>query len=607
MADVTNRAARPAVRAIEQHAVIGDRSTLALVATCGTITFLCWPRFDSPTVFASLLDEENGGRFSIEPDLADARMMQCYVPDTNVLVTRFLSDEASAEITDAMVPTHGHEGGSSQLIRRVSVTRGAVRVRMRCTPRFDYARDPGHARGIERGVLFETAVLRLRLTGTVPITLDDDGASADVMLGPGETADFVLDAGEKPPLTDREVSDALEATLAFWREWSGRSRYRGRWREIVGRSALLLKLLTSREHGSIVAAGTFGLPEQTGGARNWDYRAVWIRDASFTVYAFMRLGYRREASDFMNWISDRATEAKGGRMRIMYGVDGHGRLEEQQLDHLAGYLGSRPIRIGNEAYEQTQLDIYGELLDSIYLNNKYGDAISHDGWNHVRTLIEFVCERWRDPDAGIWEFRGEKREYLHSRLMCWVAVDRALRLADKRSLTAPFERWRAVRNEIHDDIWQGFWDDERGHFIQAKGQPVVDASLLMMPLVRFVSATDPRWLATLAAIERDLTDDGLVYRYHGADGLDGGEGAFTACSFWFVECLARAGRLHEAHVHFERVLGYANHVGLFSEQLGRKGEHLGNFPQALTHLALISAAYFLDRELEGGEPAQWRP
>ena len=607
MADVTNRAAEPPRRSIEQHGIIGDRSTVALIATCGTLTYLCWPRFDSPTVFAALLDEEKGGHFAVEPLLDDARTLQCYVPDTNVLVTRFLATEASVEITDLMVPTHGHEGGFGQLIRRVGATRGTSRIRVRCMPRFDYARERGHARAVEGGVMFETNVVRLRLTSTVPLRLEDDGAVAEFDLQPGATADFVLDVGDKPPLTDRDVSAYLRDTIEYWRGWSRHSTYKGRWREMVGRSALLLKLLTSREHGSILAAPTFGLPEQPGGARNWDYRAVWIRDASFTVYAFMRLGYRVEAADFMRWISDRADEAADGRMRIMYGIDGHGRLTEETLDHLAGYRDSRPVRIGNEAYEQTQLDIYGELLDSIYLNNKYGNAISHDGWNHVRTLVEFVCDHWREADAGIWEMRDQPREYLHSRVMCWVAVDRALRLADKRSLFAPFERWRAVRNEIHDDIWRDFWDAERGHFVQAKGRFDVDASLLMLPLVRFVGATDPRWLATLAVIERDLTDDGLIYRYHVDDGLAGREGAFTACSFWYIECLARAGRVDEAHVHFERVLSYANHVGLFSEQLGTKGEHLGNFPQALTHLALISAAYYLDRELEGGPPPQWRP
>jgi GH15 family glucan-1,4-alpha-glucosidase len=265
------------------------------------------------------------------------------------------------------------------------------------------------------------------------------------------------------------------------------------------------------------------------------------------------------------------------------------------------------VRVGNEAYEQVQLDIYGELLDSIYLHNKYGEAISHRGWNNVLTIIEQVCSRWRDPDAGIWEMRGPPREFLHSRLMCWVAVDRALRLAEKRSLSAPFEHWRQVRNDIHADIWNNFFDHRLGHFVQYKGGTDVDAALLLMPLVRFVSATDPQWLATLDAIGEQLTDDSRVFRYRAPDGLPGSEGAFTACSFWYVECLARAGRLQEAHLHFESVLGHANHLGLFSEELGALGEHLGNFPQALTHLALISAAFYLDRELAGMQDPTWRP
>ena len=585
----------------------GDRSTIALVATDGAIDFLCWPRFDSPTVFASLLDDDCGGSFELNPLFEQARTLQYYLPDSNVLVTRWLSTEGSVELTDTMVPEHGSDGGRSRLIRRIKVTRGAARIRLRCAPRFDYARERGHARALDGGGMVEPAVPRLRRPATVSLTVDEEGATATFELGAGATADFVLDSGDKPPLNEREVGDAIRDALAYWRDWVRGSTYRGRWRETVTRSALLLKLLTSREHGSIIAAATFGLPEQPGGMRNWDYRAVWIRDASFTVYAFMRLGYRREAADFMGWVGERANEARGGRMRIMYGVDGHGRFAEETLKHFRGYRESCPVRIGNEAYEQTQLDVYGELLDSIYLNNKYGDAISHEGWNHVCSLVEYVCEHWHEADAGIWEMRDEPREYLHSRIMCWVAVDRALRLAEKRSLSAPFARWQGVRNDIHNDVWENFWDAERGHFVQAKGRTDVDAALLMMPLVRFVSATDPCWLATLDVIARDLTDDGLVFRYHASDGLEGREGAFTACSFWYVECLARAGRLDDAHLVFEKVLGYANHVGLFSEQLGATGEHLGNFPQALTHLALISAAFYLDRALEGGEPPHWRP
>ncbi len=595
------------VRRIEHHGVIGDRATIALVATDGTIDFLCWPRFDSPTIFAGLLDEARGGGFAIAPILPDARALQRYLPDTNVLSTRWLSPEGSAGLTDAMVPSNGSEGGLSRLIRRVTVTRGTVRLRLRCAPRFDYAREQAHARLVDGGVMFETAAMRLRLSGSVPLSIEAGDAIAEFELAAGQSADFVLDGGDYPPLAPRDVTLCLDHTLAFWQDWARHSTYRGRWREVVNRSALVLKLLTSREHGSIIAAATFGLPEHPGGGRNWDYRAVWLRDASFTVYAFMRLGYRAEARAFMNWVSDRANEAEGGRLRIMYGVDGDGKLAEKTLDHLRGYRDSRPVRIGNEAYEQSQLDIYGELLDSMYLNNKYGDAISHEGWNHVRLVVEHVCQHWRDADAGIWEMRDEPREFLHSRVMCWVAVDRALRLADKRSLRAPFEQWRQVRNDIEEDIWANFWSEACGHFVQAKGRTNVDASLLLMPLVRFVSATDPRWLATLDAITRDLTDDGLVYRYRDKDGLDGREGAFTACSFWYVECLARAGRIEQAHLTFEKVLGLANHVGLFSEQLGSSGEHLGNFPQALTHLALISAAFYLDRELSGTEGTTWRP
>ncbi len=592
---------------IEDHGIIGDCATAALITRDGTIDFLCWPRFDSPTVFASLLDEEKGGAFALSPELEGARTIQSYLPDSNVLMTRWLSAQGSAETIDAMVPALGEDGGLPRLLRRVRVTRGSVRIRLHCAPRFDYAREMPHLREVDRGVMFETPTMRLRLTATVPLTIADGAAVASVELRAGEMLDLVLDAAEALPLAAHEVTAALEHTLGFWRTWARKSTYRGRWREVVQRSALLLKLLTARDHGSIVAAPTFGLPEELGGSRNWDYRAVWVRDASFTVYAFLRLGYDGEAAEFMGWMSKRADASEDGRIRIMYALDGSDEAGERELEHLAGYRGSKPVLVGNEAFGQVQLDIYGELLDSIYLSNKYGNAISHDGWSNVRRIIEHVCERWREADAGIWEMRDAPREFLHSRMMCWVALDRALRLARKRSLAAPFERWERIRNEIHDDIWDNFWNAERGHFVQARGGTDVDAALLLMPLVRFVSATDPRWLATLDAIREQLTDDGMVYRYVGSDGLHGREGAFTACSFWYVECLARAGRLDDAHIVFEKVLAHANHLALFSEQLGASGEHLGNFPQALTHLALISAAFYLDRELSGSPAATWRP
>nr|WP_282097567.1 glycoside hydrolase family 15 protein [Luteibacter sp. SG786] len=377
---------------------------------------------------------------------------------------------------------------------------------------------------------------------------------------------------------------------------------------MVDRSALVLKLLVSHKHGSIAAAGTFGLPEATGASRNWDYRASWLRDASFTVYAFMRLGYVDEAEHFRKWTEDRFTELENGNtLRIMYALDGSEALAESTLDHLAGYAGSRPVRIGNAARSQTQLDIYGELLDSIYLSNKYGRAISREGWAHVQRLVDYVCAHWMEADEGIWEVRDTPRHFLHSGLMCWVALDRAVRLARKRSLPGAVVEWATERDRISDDIWTHFRHPEHGYFVQTKGGRDLDASALMMPLVRFVSATDPVWLKTLDAIGEQLADDGMVFRYRNSDGLEGGDGAFTTCTFWYVECLARAGRLNEAREAMARGLRYANHVGLFAEELSLRAEPLGNFPQALTHLAFISAAYYLDRRLSTPQGETWQP
>lgn len=597
-------ATRPPVL-IEDHALIGDMSTAALVSRHGAIDFLCWPQFDSPTVFASLLDPEKGGEFTIRPVLADARTMQVYVPDTNVVVTRWLSEEGSAEITDLMRPIYGLDGGDPHILRRVEATRGEVAFEALCSPRFDYARTAAAAEHGRSGVLFRAGHATLRLSASVPVEPDGQDARAAFRLKKGEVAWFVLDGGEGFAPLGQEAEDHLAAVIGWWRRWVAQSSYTGRWREMVMRSALVLKLMTSREHGSIVAAPTFGLPESPGGERNWDYRATWIRDASFTVYAFMRLGFRSEALDFMGWTARRLKDGDG-HLAIMYALNGSSELVETELDHLSGYGGARPVRIGNAASTQIQLDIFGELMDAVYLNDKYGRAMTHEGWEYATKVVEHVCEHWRDPDAGIWEIRCEPREFLHSRLMCWVTVDRAVRLARQRSLPAPAPRWMSIRDEIHRDIFETFWDEDLGHFVESRGSKHVDGAMLLMPLVRFVSATDPMWLATLDAIGRELTDDSLVFRYRRGDGLSGQEGAFTACSFWYVECLARANRLDEARMSFEKILGYSNHVGLFSEEIGMDGACLGNFPQALTHLALISAAHYLDRELSGVR-STWRP
>ncbi len=592
--------------AIENHGIIGDLRTAALVALDGGIDFLCWPRFDSPSVFASLVGGQAGGCFHLAPTLDGARRRQLYLPDTNMLLTRFLSAGGVAELSDFMVL--GENDPTQRLVRRAKAVRGPVRFIMRCAPRFDYGRAAHEASMQDGAILFRSKgadATTLRLRSTHVMHLQDADACAEFELGSGETACFVLEDPTSEPertmVARDEVVHAFKQTSDTWRDWTGRSTYRGRWRDVVSRSALALKLLTSAEHGSIIAAATFGLPEQVGGGRNWDYRYSWLRDAAFTLYGFLRIGHTTEASAFMRWLSEREGDAAGdGRMQLMYGVDGREDLEETELPHFAGYQDSRPVRIGNAARQQLQLDIYGDLMDAIYLSDKYGEQISWQGWISVSRSMEWLRAHWQQPDAGIWEIRGEPRHFLHSRLMVWVAFDRAVRLARKRALPAPLGEWVAARDAVFHEIHTKFWDPDQQCFVQSKGGSAIDASCLLMPLVRFIAPTDPRWLSTLKKVSETLVVDSLVYRYSNADGNDGisgDEGTFTMCSFWYVECLARAGDLLQARFLFEKMLGYANHVGLFSEELGASGEHLGNFPQAFTHLALISAAYYLDRAL----------
>jgi GH15 family glucan-1,4-alpha-glucosidase len=594
---------------IEDYGIIGDLHTVALVGKDGSIDFLCLPSFDSPSVFAALLDAERGGRFQIAPELDDAAHKQLYLPDTNVLLTRFLADGGVAEVSDFMPVEDA--GVAHNLVRRAKTVRGEVRFGMRCDPRFDYARTTHTVdRRGDKEILFVGRAgereLVLRLRSSVPMQVAEGAAVAQFTLGADESAWFVLEVvmGDDPSPCARPdyVSDAFKETVNFWRHWIGRSTYKNRWREVVNRSALVLKLLTSREHGSIVAAPTFGLPEHIGGVRNWDYRYTWIRDSSFTLYGLMRLGYTDEAAAFMRWMMMRCQEMEpDGSLQIMYGIDGRPVMREETLDHLEGYMGSRPVRIGNAASTHLQLDIYGELMDSVYLYDKYGSPIGHDEWMNMVRLIDWVCEHWREKDESIWEVRGGRQEFLYSRVMCWVAIDRAIRLATKRSFPAPLSRWHEARDTIYRDIYERFWDPVRRGFVQHPGAATLDAAALLMPLVRFVSPTDPRWISTLRGIERELVSDSLVYRYRlgedFSDGLTGQEGTFSMCSFWYVECLSRMGDLHKARFFFEKMLGYANHLGLYGEELGPRAQHLGNFPQAFTHLALISAAYDLDRRL----------
>src|SRR5579862_7329075 len=600
---------------IENYGVIGNMRSIALVGMNGSIDFLCFPRFDSPTVFAALLDDERGGRFQIQPQFKNSRVRQLYLPDTNILLTRFLSNDGLVELIDYM-PISTEKEQPNELVRSVAVVRGDVPFRLLCQPRFHYGTCGYTLQVNDRCAIFapeNPACPHMALYSTVPLAQESQDAVAQFNLQAGATTTFVL-GGPRPggqPHEMEVVGKHFLQTSRFWKKWIAKSKYKGRWREMVNRSALMLKLLISREYGSLIAAPTFSLPEEIGGVRNWDYRFTWLRDATFTLYALIRLGFVEETEGFIDWLKGRLSDdAERGPLQVMYGFDGRQKLDELTLDHLRGYEQSRPVRIGNAAYQQLQLDIYGEMMDSIYLANKYGDPTSYAGWQEVQRILEWLGKNWQRPDEGIWEVRGGAREFLPSRLMCWVAFDRALRLAQKRSLSGPLDAWQHTRDEIRNDVFTNFWSDELKSFVQSKGSNDLDAAAMLMPMMRFISPVDPMWLSTMKAIEEHLIEDTLVRRYQvertQVDGLPGSEGTFTPCSFWYVECLARAGELEKAQLLFEKLLGYANHLGLYSEELGADGRHLGNFPQAFTHLALISAASYLDRALSGTNDATWR-
>ena len=600
---------------IEEYGIIGDLHTVALVGTDGSIDWCCLPNFDSPSLFGAILDDQKGGYFKVS-GVGQGINRQLYHPETNVLMTYFCSEEGVALLEDFM-PVGGWPGRDGRphkpvIIRRVTGVRGTKRMRLECFPGFDYARSKHRVVRADGGVVFESSDGE-RLGLSLPV--DDyevykERVILEIDLSAGESFCVVLgrmseeESGPKT-LNDEDARRLLDDTIHYWRRWLSRCTYRGRWREMVNRSVLTLKLLTFAPTGAIVAAPTCSLPELIGGSRNWDYRYTWLRDAAFTLYGFMRVGLTEEAGQFMHWLEARTAEfTNEGTLQIMYRLDGSRTINEETLDHLDGYRGSRPVRIGNGAYNQLQLDIFGELMDAVYLYNKYGSPISYDLWRQLRKMLDWVAANWRQPDEGIWEVRGGRQQFVFSKLMCWVALDRGLRLAERRSFPVDRNLWLSERDAIYETIIERGWSPQRKAFVQSFDSEVLDAANLLMPLVFFMSPTDPRMLSTIDAVLSDLTSDSLVNRYDvdqaARDGLDEGEGSFSMCTFWLVEALTRAGRLDESRFIFERMLGYSNHVGLYAEEIGPSGEALGNFPQAFTHLALISAAYNLDRALGGG-------
>jgi GH15 family glucan-1,4-alpha-glucosidase len=603
--------------AIEDHGLIGDLQTAALVTKDGTVDWFCVPRFDSPSIFAALLDRRKGGHFQITPDGTDYVSKQLYLPGTPILITRFLSSDGVGEIIDFMPIAGDRATDRHRLVRMVRVIRGQMRFRIDCQPRFNYGRDEHETEVTADGAAFRSPHLTVhvsaarrsdRLVREQDIQRSDGGIRVIATLSAGDVGGLVLETAPDGPLQAvpaDEVVRMFEQTRDFWRGWIGRSRYRGRWREMVERSAMTLKLMTYAPTGALVAAPTAGLPEQIGGERNWDYRFTWVRDASFSVYALLGLGFTDEAQAYLRWLSGRVRHAdeRSTPLQIMYRIDGSPDLDEELLDHLEGYKQSRPVRIGNGAAKQLQLDVYGEALDSVHLADSHELQMSHEAWRHISHLMDWLCEHWDQPDDGIWETRGGRQDFTYGRVMSWVAFDRAIRLAQRRARPADIGRWTNMRDMVYRQVMERGFDSKREAFVQHYATDVLDASLLYMPLVGFVAPTDPMWQSTMRAMDEELVSDSLVYRYDPSaspDGLRGSEGTFNICTFWYVDVLARMGRLDDARLTFEKMLTYSNTLGLYSEEVAPTGEQIGNFPQAFSHLALISAAMNLDYQLDHG-------
>ncbi len=612
---------------IADHGLIGNLQTAALVSMDGTIDWFCAPRFDSPSIFGSLLDHDHGGHFRIRPTVDIFNQQQLYYPDTAILVTRFLTDAGVGEVVDFMPianPTFASD--RHQLVRMFRCIRGEMTFALDIAPRFDYGRESHETHVTEDGVVFRgpQSALSINIVREPDdarlvhgVQMDPQGdLHIEITLTAGQSRGVVMETGEPRSVRQIRVSEVwqlLEETARYWRSWLAQSTYTGRWRETVQRSAITLKLMTYAPSGGIVAAPTAALPEQIGGERNWDYRYTWVRDASFSVYALLGLGFTEEAAALGRWMRDRVHEAiggEGGPLNIMYRVDGSSDLTEEVLPHWEGYQGSSPVRIGNGAADQLQLDIYGEAIDSLYFADRLGLEAGHKGWRGICDLLEWLTDNWNQPEEGIWETRGGRQDFTYGRLMSWVALDRGIRLADRHGRPAPLGRWRAERDAIYDQIMDAGWSETRQAFVQHSKTDVLDSSLLRMTSVGFISPKDPMWSSTLDAMERELVTDSLVYRYDPAaspDGLRGAEGTFSLCTFMYVDSLARAGQLEKARNTFEKMLTYANHLGLFSEEIALTGEQIGNFPQAFTHLALIDAALTLNRQLDRGrlsEPRQ---
>jgi len=592
-------------RPISDYGVIGDMHSAALVSRDGSIDWLCFPRFDSPSVFAAILDDKRGGSFAIRP-AGEHRYSQTYLPDTNVLLTSFQTEEGRATVTDFMPVAADIAVSEHEVIRIVHCESGQAVLDCFFQPRLDYGRGLTRLTPTSRGVVARSGEACLGLASPVPFDIEDDTARATLALGPGESAAFVLrwDEENPRPAADYDIYGRLGDAEAYWRTVARDWHYHGRWSEAIKRSGLALHQLLYAPTGAICAAATTSLPEGVNTHRNWDYRYCWLRDAALTLDVFHRLGHTVDTASFMARLGNSSLASADG-VQTLYGIDCETDIPEHILDHLEGYMASGPVRIGNAAIKQFQLDIYGEVVLSFASFYRAGGHIGDALWALTKGLVEAAASNWHLPDHGIWEMRGERRHFVYSKLMCWAALDRGIRLAKALGRAVDLQRWQEVKRAIHQDVLARGWNQRMGSFVQSYGSDALDASLLFMPMAGFLPAKDPRMESTILRIQQELSVNGLVRRYlpwQADNGFGTEEGAFTMCTFWLIGCLIQLGRLEEAQRLFERVMSLSNHVGLFSEMVDpQSGEFLGNYPQAVTHIALIHTARNLDRALRQAE------
>jgi GH15 family glucan-1,4-alpha-glucosidase len=594
-----------AYKGIGEYGLIGNSHTAALVGVDGSIDWCCLPRFDSPSTFAAILDDVKGGRFQIKPSEA-FRSDQAYIPNTNVLQTTFKTDTGKVTAVDFM-PCYRTARSKlthpAEIYRIVNCSDGEMELEAIFEPRLDYARGKTIVQTARHGVIAGKDTENVSLSSTIQFAIDSDKSICSFKLHKDQSAEFVLRYGSsqpKSPAVYRPYAK-LECTVAYWRKKAEACDVSGTWREQIVRSYLALHLMLYTPTGAVIAAPTTSLPEEIGGGRNWDYRYAWLRDASLTLGAFFRLGHTEEGLGFFNWLVTLCDKC-GAKAQILYDIDYEHPVDEQILEHLEGYKGSKPVRIGNGAYNQTQLDVFGEMLDAAHNFLEMGGYISRGTWQSMESFVEAACDNWKKPDSGIWEIRGGPYHFVHSKLMCWVAVDRGIRIAERLGYGDNLTRWRQVAKEIHNDISENGWNANKKAFTQHYDTEVLDSSNLLMPLFDFLPITDERIISTLERTKEELSWKGLLRRYRtdlADDGLSGSEGAFLWCTFWLVRNTIRMGELEEAKALYNRLLSYSNHLGLISEMVDPDtGELLGNFPQALTHLAIIITGLELTDALE---------